>query len=193
MELKDIVSISGMGGLFEVVTKRTDGMIVRGLDEQKSQFISSRVHIFTPLDAITIYTGEKDTTELYKILLEMKKQEKGNPVADGNADGSVLKKYFEKVLPDYNEEKVYVSDIKKVIKWYQQLDKHKLVNDATLLPKEKEEAKNDKADVVDAKGEKKETPDKAAKVKHVKPASDRSATNNKSAAKRTVIGAKRGG
>ncbi len=192
MELKDIVSISGMSGLFEVVTKRTDGMIVKGLDDGKSQFISSRVHIFTPLDAITIYTGEKDTTELYKVLLEMKKQEKGNPVADANADGSVLKSYFQKVLPDYNEEKVYVSDIKKVIKWYQLLDKQKLVNEETLLPKAKEETKTEKTEDGEVKIEKKE-PVVAAKAKHAKPASDRSATHSKAAAKRTAIGAKRGG
>lgn len=189
MELKDLVSISGMSGLFEVVTKRTDGMIVKGLDDGKPQFISSRVHIFTPLDAITIYTGEKDTTELYKVLLEMKKQEKTNPVADANAEGSVLKKYFEKILPEYNEEKVYVSDIKKLIKWYMLLDKHKLVNEATLVPK-KEEAKGEKNDETDGKSEKKEP---AAKAKHAKPASDRTATHSKAAAKRTAIGAKRGG
>lgn len=99
MELKDIVSISGMSGLFEVVNKRTDGMIVRGLDEQKPQFISSRVHIFTPLDAITIYVGDKDTTELYKVLLDMKKQEKSNPVADPNADGAALRTWFKKCCP----------------------------------------------------------------------------------------------
>ena len=192
MELKDIVSISGMSGLFEVVTKRTDGMIVKGFDDGKPQFISSRVHIFTPLDAITIYTGEKDTTELYKVLLEMKKQEKENPVADANADGSVLKNYFQKVLPDYNEEKVYVSDIKKVIKWYQLLDKHKLVNEKTLLPKTKEETKIEKTEDGEVKVEKKE-PVVAAKAKHAKPASDRSATHSKAAAKRTAIGAKRGG
>lgn len=190
MELKDIVSISGMSGLFEVVAKRTDGMIVRGLDEQKSQFISSRVHIFTPLDAITIYTGEKDTTELYKVLLEMKKQEKTNPVADANADGSVLKTYFEKILPDYNEEKVYVSDIKKLIKWYQLLDKHKLVNEETLVPKKEEKSEN--AEEGETKSEKKE-PIAAAKAKHAKPASDKTATHSKAAAKRTAIGAKRGG
>jgi len=190
MELKDIVSISGMGGLFEVVTKRTDGMIVKGLDDGKPQFISSRVHVFTPLDAITIYTGEKDTTELYKVLLEMKKQEKANPIADANADGSVLKSFFKKVLPDYNEEKVYASDIKKVIKWYQQLEKHKLVNEETLAPKKSEENKEEHAGG-EGKSEKKEPV--VEKTKHAKPVSERSATHSKAAAKRTAIGAKRGG
>src|SRR5688572_3073826 len=193
MELKDIVSISGMSGLFEVVTKRGDGMIVRGLDDQKTQFISSRVHIFTPLDAITIYVGEKDTTELYKVLLEIKKQEKTNPIADPNADGAVLKTFFKKVLPDYNEEKVYTSDIKKLIKWYQLLDKHKLVNEKTLMPKAKEEVKVEEGAEGEVKAEKKGAAEKPTKAKHAKPASDRSATHSKAAAKRTTIGAKRGG
>lgn len=191
MELKDIVSISGMGGLFEVVNKRTDGMIVRGLDEQKPQFISSRVHIFTPLDAITIYVGDKDTTELYKVLLDIKKQEKSNPVADPNADGAVLRTWFKKVLPDYNEEKVYTSDIKKLIKWYQLLDKHKLVNEKTLTPKKEEKEEKEGAEG-EVKAEKKEVADKS-KAKHAKPANERSATHSKAAAKRTTIGAKRGG
>lgn len=135
MEFKDIVSISGMSGLYTVITKRPDGMIVRGLDGEKPQFVSSRIHVFTPLDAITIYTGEKDTTELYKVLLEVKKQSSENPPVDMNSDNDKLKAWFKKILPDYNEEKVYVSDIKKLIKWYQQLDKHNLVSEAVLAPK----------------------------------------------------------
>ena len=137
MELKDIVSVSGMSGLFEVVAKRADGMIVRGLDEEKPQFASSRTHVFTPLDAITIYTGERDTTELSKVLLEVKKQSADKPPVDTNADNAKLKEWFKKILPDYNEEKVYVSDMKKLIKWYQQLDKHNLVTEEILAPKRK--------------------------------------------------------
>ena len=189
MELKDIVSVSGMSGLHAVVAKRPDGMIVRGLDDDKPQFASSRIHVFTPLDAITVYTI-KDTIELSKVLLEMKKQSAENPPVDANSDNDKLKTWFKKVLPDYNEEKVYVSDIKKLIKWYQQLDKHKLVTKEILSPKPKEEAK------VDEHGkevkEKKETPvEKTAKAKPVVKTSR--ATHSKAAAKRTTIGAKRGG
>lgn len=188
MELKDIVSVSGMSGLHEVVAKRNDGMIVKGLDDGKPQFASSRIHVFTPLDAITIYTV-KDTIELSKVLLEIKKQSAENPPVDASADNDKLKTWFKKVLPDYNEEKVYVSDIKKLIKWYQQLDKHKLVTEEILAPK-KEEAK------VDEHGkevkEKKETViEKTAKAKPVVKAA--AATHSKAAAKRTSIGAKRGG
>ncbi len=189
MEIKDIVSISGMSGLFEVVAKRADGMIVRGLDEQKPQFVSSRIHIFTPLDAITIYTM-KDSTELPKVLLEVKKQSSENPPVDVNSDNEKFKTWFKKVLPDYNEEKVYVSDIKKLIKWYQQLDKHNLVTEEVLSPKKKEESKVDEH----GKEIKEVVAEKTAKSTRAKPAiKERSATHSKAAAKRTTIGAKRGG
>jgi len=189
MELKDIVSISSMSGLFSVVAKRPDGMIVRGLDDGKSQFASSRIHVFTPLDAITIYTNS-DTTELSKVLLEMKKQSSENPPVDANSDNYKLKTYFKKVIPDYNEEKVYVSDIKKVVKWYRQLDKHKLITEEVLAPKKDKEAKEDeqgkeikeKKDVV------------LEKTTRPKPAiKERSATHSKASTKRTGIGSKRGG
>ena len=188
MELKDIVSISGMSGLFAVVAKRTDGMVVRGLDDEKPQFISSRVHAFTPLDAITIYTGEKDSTELYKVLLEMKKQEQENPIADPNGSNDSLKAYFKKVLPDYNEERVYVSDIKKLIKWYQALGKHNLLTDEVLVPK-KEESKDDEHKKVP---EKKEAAEKAHKPAAQPRAKEHSMTHSKAAAKRTSIGSKKG-
>ena len=191
MELKDIVSISGMTGLFSVVAKRNDGMIVRGLDDEKPQFAPSRIHVFTPLDAITIYT-EKDTVELSKVLLEIKKKEAENPPVDANSDSDKLKSWFKKVQPDYNEEKVYVSDIKKLLKWYRQLDKHNLVTKEVLEPK-KEEAK------VEERGkelkEKKEAgAEKTTKVARAKPVvKERSATHSKAATKKTGIGSKRGG
>lgn len=192
MELKDIVSISGMSGLFSVVAKRPDGMIVRGLDDDKSQFASSRIHVFTPLDAITIYTTS-DTTELSKVLLEMKKQSEENPPVDATSDNDKLKTYFKKVIPDYNEEKVYVSDIKKVVKWYRQLDKHKLVTEEVLAPKKKDEAKEDEQGK-EVKEKKDVVVEKTSKAAHAKPAiKERSATHSKASTKRTGIGSKRGG
>jgi len=189
MELKDIVSVSGMSGLHEVVAKRNDGMIVKGLDDGKPQFASSRIHVFTPLDAITIYTV-KDTIELSKVLLEIKKQVSENPVVDANADNDKLKTWFKKVLPDYNEEKVYVSDIKKLVKWYQQLDKHKLVTEEVLAPKKKDEVKVDEHGK-EVKEKKEVVAEKTVKAKPVVKAA--AATHSKAAAKRTSIGAKRGG
>ncbi|HXH19140.1 MAG TPA: DUF5606 domain-containing protein [Chitinophagales bacterium] len=185
MEFKDIVSISGMSGLYEVITRRADGMIVRGLDDGKPQFISSRIHVFTPLDAITIYTTD-DNTELSRVLLEVKKQVAENPPVDLNADNEKFKSWFKKILPDYHEEKVYVSDIKKLIKWYQQLDKHHLITEEILAPPKKEKAKSDEHG--------KEMKEKPPAEKPHKPAAQPKAAANphsKAASKRTGIGAKK--
>lgn len=133
MDLSEIVSISGKGGLFKVVVQRPDGLVVKPLGEEKTQFVSSRMHVFTPLDGVTVYT-DGDGRELKDIFLEMKKQEKDNPPVSPKEDEGKLRVYFESIVPDYDKEKVYASDIKKVLKWYDSLDANDLV-------KEDEEAK----------------------------------------------------
>lgn len=147
MELKDIVAISGLSGLYEIITQRPDGMIVRPLDEGQSKFVSSRIHVFTPLDGITIYT-DTDNIELSKVLPVMKKQEKENPPVEIKSNNEAFKEYFKKILPGYDEERVYVSDIKKVIKWYSILDAHGLVK----VEEEKKE-KSDKGQETSDEGQ----------------------------------------
>ena len=137
MDLKEIVSISSMGGLFKVVATRNDGLIVKPFGEDKASFVSNRIHVFTPLDGITIYTNE-DSTELSKVFPEMKKQESSNPPAEIKSNNDAFKDYFRKILPDYDEERVYVSDIKKIIKWYHALNEHGLVMEEKPEPKAKD-------------------------------------------------------
>lgn len=118
MEFNDIVSVSGMGGLFRVVGKRNDGLIVQSFDEDKPKFISNRIHVFTPLEGITIYTVE-DSIELRKVFLLIQDKEEEVPLVSHKDEPKVIRDYFKKVLPEHDEEKVYVSDIKKILKWYE--------------------------------------------------------------------------
>ncbi|MEI6312683.1 MAG: DUF5606 domain-containing protein [Bacteroidota bacterium] len=128
MDLKDIMAISGLPGLYKVVANRTDGIIVEGLHDKAKKFVSSRQHMFTPLENITIYTTE-DSVELKEVFSNMKKDEKSNTVPDvKKSDEATLRKYMKSVLANYDEEKVYASDIKKLIKWYVLLDEHKLIS-----------------------------------------------------------------
>lgn len=124
MELKDIVTISGMGGLHKKIAERPNGMVVCPLGEKQNKFVPSRKHNFTQLDNITIYTQE-DTKPLDEVLDAMYKATKTTPLIDVKAKPDELRAYFEKIVKDYDPEKVYVSDIQKVIKWYMQLDAHK--------------------------------------------------------------------
>lgn len=128
MDLKDIMAISGLPGLYKVVANRTDGIIVEGLHDKAKKFVSSRQHMFTPLENITIYTTD-DSVELKEVFSSMKKDEKSNAVPDvKKSDEATLRKYMKSVLANYDEEKVYASDIKKLIKWYILLDEHKLIS-----------------------------------------------------------------
>ncbi len=134
VEFKDVVSISGMGGLFAIVAQRPNGMIVRPFGEEKSRLVSNRIHTFSPLDKIAIYTDD-DSIPLLDVMRAMLKAdtEENNTPVSPKASSNDLKKYFRSVLEDYNEERVYVSDIKKIIKWYAILKEYDLIlfEDAT--------------------------------------------------------------
>lgn len=127
MDLKEIMSVSGMPGLYKVMANRTDGLIVEGLHDKARKFVSSRQHMFTPLENITLYTTD-DSIELKVVLSNMKKNEGEHPVPDiKKTDDSTLRNYMKTIVPNYDEEKVYASDIKKLIKWYELLNVNQLV------------------------------------------------------------------
>jgi spore coat protein CotF len=191
MDLKDIVAVTGLSGLYKSAAKRNDGMIITSLETGKTTFASARVHMFTPLDTITVYIENNDTIELVKILAEMKKQEKTNAVPDSKADNPTLKTYFKKVLPNYDEEKVYFSDISKILKWYKLLDSKGLVDTNVEKPKE-EEVKEEAQHAAEAKPKSKEAapPKKAGTPKA---ASSKAPTGAKSTVQKLTNQSKRGG
>lgn len=152
MDLSEIVSITGLPGLFKVAGRRSDGLIVTSLVDDKTQFVSGRTHLFTTLDNITIYTTE-DTTPLKEVLASIKKNEKSAAMPDGKNDAD-LKAWMEKILPIYDKEKVHVSDMKKLSKWYNILNGKKLIEELTSDKKEegaKEEATTEKKEVAPKK------------------------------------------
>lgn len=144
MTLAEIVAITGLPGLYKVVGKRNDGLVVTSLVDDKTTFVSGRKHLFTTLDNVTMYTTGDGVT-LKTVLAEMKKQEANNPPVA--KDDAAVKAYVEKVIPDYDKEKVYVSDMKKLLKWYEILNSRKLVEELikeeVAETTEKEEAKTE--------------------------------------------------
>ena len=121
MKLDKYIAVSGFSGLYELVNTRTNGLLIQDLDNGKTRFVSTRKHQFTPLGTIAIYTFD-DATELKVIFKTMFEQKESNPIIDVNAGSSNIREYFEKILPDYDPDRVHVSDIKKVVKWYNFLD-----------------------------------------------------------------------
>lgn len=125
MKLEDIVAISGLPGLYKIVASRSNGMIVEEIPSGKSRFASVRKHQFTPLGTVAIYT-EDDAVELTKIFEEMSTQEAVLPIPELSSSKQDLFAYFSNILPDYSQDQVMISDVKKVIKWYKFLVLHGL-------------------------------------------------------------------
>lgn len=126
MKLDKYIAVSGLPGIYELINTRNNGLLISDLDNGKTRFVSTRKHQFTPLGTIAIYTYE-DATELKKVFKTISEQLESNPLISTNESSSKIREYFEKILPDYDPERVHVSDIKKVIKWYSFLDSRNLL------------------------------------------------------------------
>jgi hypothetical protein len=119
MEYNKLISVSGLPGLFELISTKNDGAIVRSLEDDSTRFVSSRGHQFSHLESIDIYTTA-DNVNLSEVFLAMKNS--GESLPDTKND-KALKSYFLKVYPSIDLERVYTSDLKKMVKWMQILDK----------------------------------------------------------------------
>ncbi len=147
MEYSKIIAITGLPGLYELINSKTDGAIVRSLDDKSTRFVSSRIHQFSHLESIEIYTV-KDNVNLVTILQAMEASDEKLP--DEKNDAS-LKKYFQKVYADLDFERVYNSDLKKMVKWFNALKR----NDIEIkLPEPEPEVEQKPGPVAEAKKEK---------------------------------------
>ncbi|MTE27632.1 DUF5606 family protein [Winogradskyella ouciana] len=126
MSLDKILSISGKPGLFEIVTQTRTGAVVQSLIDKKRITVGAHSNI-SILSEIAIYTLTEEVP-LREVLKKIKDKENGGPTSISHKDGKlVLEEYFFDVLPDYDEDRVYASDIKKVIQWYNLLQKNNLL------------------------------------------------------------------
>ncbi|HXK74508.1 MAG TPA: DUF5606 domain-containing protein, partial [Bacteroidales bacterium] len=126
MDLSKILSITGKNGLFKLISQTKTNFIVEALSDGKrfAEFSHTGVAI---LDNISIYTEDEDLP-LTKVFQLIYQKEEGKPIAEISGDKSKLKSYFEEVLPNYDKERVYVSNIKKVLQWYNILIEHQLID-----------------------------------------------------------------
>lgn len=116
-KLENLLAITGMPGIYRMKSNRSNGLIVEDLDHGKSQFVPLRKHQFTPLESVAIYT-HSDSVELSKIFGIMSEKEATVPPVDAKSSNDALYGYFKQILPDYDRDRVYPNDIRKVIKWY---------------------------------------------------------------------------
>ena len=132
MDYSKLIAVTGLPGIFELVSSRGDGAVVRSLDDNKTQFVSSRVHNFSHLESIEVFT-QRDNVNLVDVFKTMEKEEGSLP---DSRDGDAVKKYFEKVYPEMDFERVYPSDMKKMVKWFESLKKHNIEIKLTEIPEE---------------------------------------------------------
>ncbi|MEE9437357.1 MAG: DUF5606 domain-containing protein [Saprospiraceae bacterium] len=121
MNLKDIMAVSGLPGLYKMISTRGNGLLVADLDSGKTKFCTLRKHQFTPMETVAIYT-DLDSIELSVIFERMLDQIKENPPVSVKESKEKIVDYFSDIVPDYDVDRVYISDMKKVIKWFNTLN-----------------------------------------------------------------------
>jgi hypothetical protein len=119
MSLEKIIAISGKPGLFEIISKTKSGVIVESLSDGK-RFPVNGIHNISTLNDIAIYTYDEEVP-LREVFLNIHKKEKGQAAIDPKTDKQTLLDYFSEVLPEFDVDRVYASNVKKVIAWYNAL------------------------------------------------------------------------
>jgi hypothetical protein len=122
MEYNQLVAVSGLPGLFELVSSKADGGIVRSLEDSSTRFVSTRVHQFSHLESIEVYTI-RENVNLVEVFKAM---EKASIALPAEKDAAAVKNYFKQVFPDMDFERVYDSDRRKMVKWFTQLKNGKI-------------------------------------------------------------------
>lgn len=124
MKFEEIAAVSGKGGLFRVLRPTKTGVILESLDGKKSKLVVGADAQVSILSEISIYTHSKDgSTPLNEVMQKIHTEFEGDTGLDKNSAPDELKSFLKHVLPDYDEDRVYVSDIKKLVSWYNLLSK----------------------------------------------------------------------
>lgn len=127
MGLEKVLAIAGKPGLYKLVTQTRGGFVAESLLDKKRISIGIQQNV-SVLSEIAIYTLTEEVP-LVKVLGTINTKENGKQTSvKANDSNDKLEEYFFEILPDYDEDRVYVSDIKKVIKWYNLLQEHKMLN-----------------------------------------------------------------
>ena len=125
MELKGIVAVTGRPGLFKIISRGNNTIIVENLYDKKRIPITARQQV-NSLEEIGIYTIEETVPHADIFNIIAKKEDYSESISH-KLDNKELKEYFTEILPNYDKDRVYMSDIKKVILWYNILQKADII------------------------------------------------------------------
>lgn len=138
MGLRGVLAVSGMPGLYKVLAQTKSGFIVESLIDKKRLPVSATQRV-SMLEDISVFT-QGDDMPLKEVFLKMKEYSTSNEIIDAKANPDKLKDFLGKVVPDYDTERVYPSDIKKMISWFH------LVKDFVDVADEEETKENEPAE-----------------------------------------------
>jgi hypothetical protein len=138
MKLKDILSISGKSGLYQFISQGRNGIIVESFETKKRMAVNAATKV-SSLEDIAVYT-ETEELPLKDVFKKLFEKEEGKQTLVNKPSNDELKAKFEEFIPEYDRERVYVSDIKKIISWYNILVEYNLID-----LNEEEEAKDEKS------------------------------------------------
>lgn len=138
MGLEKILSVAGKPGLYKLITQTRSGFVAESLLDGKRITVSLRSSV-SVLSEIAIYTLEEEVP-LREVFLKIQEKENGSKTSVGHKEEKIkLEEYFFEVLPNYDEDRVYISDIKKIIQWYNILTENN-ITDFSIDKENKEEA-----------------------------------------------------
>lgn len=158
MELKDFAAISGKGGLFKVIKPTRSGIIVETIDEHKKKMVASASNRISILEEISLYTNTPEgAIPLKDVFLKIYEEFKDDTGLTGSSSPEELSAFIEHLVPEYDKEKVYVSDIKKIVSWYNILTKYHPEIFEEAMEEEKTEQKSGQTEKEGSKSENSKT------------------------------------
>ena len=122
MEYSKLIAVTGFSSLFEIFGKKGDGILVRSLEDKSVKFVTSRSNTFSQLESIEVFTI-RENVRLAKVFLAMEASEETLP---DEKDAKATKEYFTKVYPDLDFDRVYASDMKKMVRWFKLIKQHEI-------------------------------------------------------------------
>ncbi len=176
MEYNKIIAVTGLPGLYELLSSKSDGAIVRSLDDKTTRFVASRVHNFSHLESIEVYTV-RENVNLVDVLKAMEASAEKLP---DEKDNAALKTYFSKVYPDMDFDRVYSSDLKKMVKWFTVLRSN---NIEIKLSEPEEAVESADAEETPAPKARKTAAEKPAAKEEKEPAKEKAPATRKAAPK----------
>jgi hypothetical protein len=141
MDFSKILSISGKSGLFQVISQLKNAVLVESILDKK-RFPAFAHEKVSSLEEIAVFTATEEKP-LKEVLKAIYNKLEGKPALDAKSDNKLLQAFFLEVVPDYDSERVYISDIRKIISWYNLLLEHQLLD---FTEKEEDKSGEDKSE-----------------------------------------------